>query len=1361
VLPFSYTANSCRYFLDFRSVGVAVRHGNLSLVLTNHAPHAFNVSILTGSDGQADLGALRGSDPDGDDFAFLLLSTTTRGQLFIHRGVAPPLPSTTTTTTTGAGGDESRDAVFSPEEGIHSPKVLPFPQLKRPSLTGGPQSKQVVQPSSSSPSPLQQELELVDPSALPVRLGRGDRLVYRSTVPCDVSAEAAADLDSGGSRNGGGNGRGGGRREGGITDNAPGCYARDVFAFVSVDSKGMRSDAEAQGVVDLYCVRRVPLLSIVWEHFFRVLATTGWLSCALLGAFFIRHREEPIVKASSLVFNLLALTGCMGLYFSVHPLLSAKGLTSAVCFLRWALPCLSFTLLFGALWAKTFRVYRIISNTQLLGGGGPGGGGGRSRRAPLSNFDLIKVVLSMLSFMGMLLLLYGLLSPPQPVLFYKLDDAHTVYEGCTVHSVWQWLLLGSAALLLIGLALLTHRVRHVPSLWNEMSAIGISIYNSTLLGGLGIVLDFVLEGSNNIAAQVILRAFLLIVGMTVMVGALWGTKVVHLWAVWRAMQDERSTGVSALRKRLRRKLVQEALKAGRTPLQAEEDAAVEMERRDHHAMLKKKRIYGDIDGADSSSTATSRGARSLGGGGGLGGVGSGGFGSKASGLGGGTGGPAKGRLSGPGTRVSSAEHGSIGGGGTGHRTPSLHAGEKQAQLAQMQLQEKVQAHLRKQQQQQLAAASPTGALERARNSGSNGFAIPVLQLANGAGSSPTASSASSSASSSVPTLGSVPYQRPSSSASSARRMQLSPPVVALRSNSGGGGGGGGRHHHSGLPVPTLPEMSLTDLVSMTPAALLQWQASLAAIVAVATCGSSTRMAPSAAMATATATATATGAGVGAGVGGHGGRSSDNSASGFSSIATTAASSRRQRLEFNGGLSASGSGSGANNSSSDSAACMASALAPSGGGGSGTPPSKGASGDSTSSNNSSSDHGSSSGGAGATEAGRSSSSSPNSEEPVADGGFTSASPNLECENIAAAAAVATASSAPSSDVAGVAPLPLLDRSSLSLHVLPEVSVETSSSMQASESSCLYNSPSESTMASSSSLPQVSELMLLHPRPSPLPAAISSAAAASAPSRSFMVPLSLMSLSHGTSSSSGSSSGMGVVPAGALLPVPLPISTRRRVSSSSPALPDLVPEEDRSCNDEHEEQEPSMMPSPIHRIPSVLPPLVQQQQRLSPHLHRAALEAALSADSFVLTSSRPSAGRALSTQGTRRVSSPLSQQHLIPTASRAPLPPLVTVRASSSSSSCPVSPTAMVAAAGVASSSSPPLASPSLVCDDNDNAAIIASAAATTLVTSVATATAAAAAVSSSSSSSSSTSVSSFSSSSSPASSSIVVHLGEEE
>ena len=133
-------------------------------------------------------------------------------------------------------------------------------------------------------------------------------------------------------------------------------FAADSFQYVAQDSGALVSDVVSVQLL-VYCIHPEPL-SASLANTIRFFCALGVALCLGLAAFLVWQREQPIIKASSLFFNLISLTGCVGLFLSLLPLVQTD-LNDAWCMARWALPCLSFTLLFSSLFAKTFRIYKV------------------------------------------------------------------------------------------------------------------------------------------------------------------------------------------------------------------------------------------------------------------------------------------------------------------------------------------------------------------------------------------------------------------------------------------------------------------------------------------------------------------------------------------------------------------------------------------------------------------------------------------------------------------------------------------------------------------------------------------------------------------------------------------------------------------------------------------------------------------------------------------------------------------------------------------------------------------------------------------------------------------------------------------
>jgi gamma-aminobutyric acid type B receptor len=101
-----------------------------------------------------------------------------------------------------------------------------------------------------------------------------------------------------------------------------------------------------------------------------VLATIGVFIGLLFLFFNIRFRKHRFIKMSSPYLNNLIIIGCLLSYGSIYFLgeyesLLAKSYFKHICVVRVWLLTVGFTLAFGAMFSKTYRVHAILTNATL------------------------------------------------------------------------------------------------------------------------------------------------------------------------------------------------------------------------------------------------------------------------------------------------------------------------------------------------------------------------------------------------------------------------------------------------------------------------------------------------------------------------------------------------------------------------------------------------------------------------------------------------------------------------------------------------------------------------------------------------------------------------------------------------------------------------------------------------------------------------------------------------------------------------------------------------------------------------------------------------------------------------------------
>jgi hypothetical protein len=302
-------------------------------------------------------------------------------------------------------------------------------------------------------------------------------------------------------------------------------FLDDVVQFALTD--GTDASATTTAVVHVYCVEPwqpvTVLLAIV-----ALLCALG-LGCVLFfGVLFTFKRHDPVIKASSFLFNLLALAACMGLYLSM--LAFVLPASDSWCLARWWLPCCSVTLLLAAIFSKTHRIAKIFTAEKLA-------------VVRLRDADVLQWVGVQLGVTVVLLILYSAIARPR--LEFTADQSfdarndlsaedaaavamgdHLSYGVCSTNDAFRGLLLAYMGLLVVWGTKIAVDVRNVPSQYNEASLLGICVYNLLFCSVLGVPLDFLLQ--SNPVAQMLMRCFLFFLGSSVIVGTLFAPKALLL-----------------------------------------------------------------------------------------------------------------------------------------------------------------------------------------------------------------------------------------------------------------------------------------------------------------------------------------------------------------------------------------------------------------------------------------------------------------------------------------------------------------------------------------------------------------------------------------------------------------------------------------------------------------------------------------------------------------------------------------------------------------------------------------------------------------------------------------------------------------
>ncbi|XP_037087460.1 gamma-aminobutyric acid type B receptor subunit 2-like [Pollicipes pollicipes] len=232
-------------------------------------------------------------------------------------------------------------------------------------------------------------------------------------------------------------------------------------------------------VTRVVTVSRAALLPIV------CLASLGVLLSGVFFAFNVYYKHMKQVKLSSPKLNSITVVGCMLVYVAVvllgldYATLSSTGHFSIVCTARVYLLSIGFSLAFGAMFAKTFRVHQIFVGSRT----------GVIKNRMLQDTQLMSLILVLLLFDCVIVTVWVTFDPMQRQLRnltmeYSAWDRGVAYlpqvEVCYSQHEHKWLgaLYAYKGLLLTVAVYMAWETRGVkiPAL-NDSRYIGLSVYN--------------------------------------------------------------------------------------------------------------------------------------------------------------------------------------------------------------------------------------------------------------------------------------------------------------------------------------------------------------------------------------------------------------------------------------------------------------------------------------------------------------------------------------------------------------------------------------------------------------------------------------------------------------------------------------------------------------------------------------------------------------------------------------------------------------------------------------------------------------------------------------------------------------------
>ncbi|CAF0899544.1 unnamed protein product [Adineta steineri] len=260
-----------------------------------------------------------------------------------------------------------------------------------------------------------------------------------------------------------------------------------------------------------------------------------FISCTFL-AFNIHFQSHRFIRMSSPALNNLILCGCMLAYMSIivmginSSLFIKKSyreiIMNIICPIRVWILCISFTLAFGSMFSKTWRVHSIFTNINTTKKG-------------IHDSRLLAIV-GILLFVDLIFLIsWQIFDPIHQKRVYdtpsRLKDNHDIEiipyrEECKSKnmSLWVVILIIYKGLLMFFGSFLSWKTRHVtiPAL-NDSRYIGLSVYIVFICCTLGSLVIFI--PNEQIQFSYFLRSFFIVICTTATVCLVFVPKIIEVY----------------------------------------------------------------------------------------------------------------------------------------------------------------------------------------------------------------------------------------------------------------------------------------------------------------------------------------------------------------------------------------------------------------------------------------------------------------------------------------------------------------------------------------------------------------------------------------------------------------------------------------------------------------------------------------------------------------------------------------------------------------------------------------------------------------------------------------------------------------
>jgi len=223
-------------------------------------------------------------------------------------------------------------------------------------------------------------------------------------------------------------------------------------------------------------------------------ALTGACILVLLVSLLIFLIKMPYFKSHSVVFCALIKVGAFMGYASALVLLPTP--TNALCAAFPWLLGVSFTLVYGCLFLKTWWIWRIFRSAQKL------------QHLSMTTWYICRLLGLYFSIEVAYLVVWTVIDPPR-VRYVELVDGTMELRCMVTHDIFWFVFIAYKGAWMIFGAVLAVLTRNIFSRFNESKTIAFSIYNSVVVVIVAIFLGITLENIPGVTIVVEVMAILL------------------------------------------------------------------------------------------------------------------------------------------------------------------------------------------------------------------------------------------------------------------------------------------------------------------------------------------------------------------------------------------------------------------------------------------------------------------------------------------------------------------------------------------------------------------------------------------------------------------------------------------------------------------------------------------------------------------------------------------------------------------------------------------------------------------------------------------------------------------------------------